>query len=366
MISRQIHIRIWQCPIHTKFLFICFCFATLGGLATVSYAQDELEKYWCDDFAYEQSNPLAWSSLSEEVGRHLEAHRIADAYRVNINALELEVALAGLSWDSAQLAVLRQAIDKYLVQVELMDGKETPTSWDHIPGPDVGKQIQYDFTAIKGFSSDDIIALNCEDIDSQNNTKEPKIIAYFAYAMRETGAGEDLIKAQAGASAQSRAVYTSYKDWLYNGLTMWPWEMLANQSKVNQNITSLAPTSQYIVMRPNASLALNFDGVESSELDYALTLEPFGWIKYRSNDYKKWVGGSLLLSITDNNGIGYGGLFRWDNFTVGAAYHEKTNGPLLYLSLDLYQLLVGKDMKTNQADKMLKTALDRESGLLKN
>ena len=122
---------------------------------------------------------------------------------------------------------------------------------------------------------------------------------------------------------------------------------------VPDDFTSQAPKWQLTVLRPNVSLALQFDGNESSALDYALTFEPIGYVGYVGQDYDKWWGVSAMVTMTSNNGIGYGGMFRWKNYNIGLAHHSGPEDTLLYVSVDLYKFILGKDGRTNQADKFL-------------
>ena len=158
------------------------------------------------------------------------------------------------------------------------------------------------------------------------------------------------------AAAIATRTYQSYEDLLYRGLPMWPWELKLNERFVPERFDMPAPERHVVVMRPNLSLALLFNGSESSEVDCALTVEPIGFVKYRASDYTKWWGASLLVGMTDDNGRGYGAQFRWDDYTLGLARHDRTSGDdewVLYVSIDLFNRVLGEDRRTNSANAFL-------------
>ncbi|MDX2506428.1 MAG: hypothetical protein QNL62_18395, partial [Gammaproteobacteria bacterium] len=80
---------------------------------------------------------------------------------------------------------------------------------------------------------------------------------------------------------------------------------------------------------------------------------------YKSRKYDKWWGLSALVTMTGDNGMGYGALLRWNDFTFGTAYHDKSNDMLVYVNVDLFQYILGEDGRTSQFDTFAKAAIER-------
>ena len=120
------------------------------------------------------------------------------------------------------------------------------------------------------------------------------------------------------------------------------------------NEPKLASRKQWIFLRPSIAPALRFDGTDNSELDAALVVEAFGFIKYkRGSEFKKWQGASAMATITGDNGVGYGAMYRYNSWILGGAYHNKTDDWLLYVSVDLYNLVVPQDQRSGSANEFL-------------
>jgi len=78
-----------------------------------------------------------------------------------------------------------------------------------------------------------------------------------------------------------------------------------------------------------------------------------------SDDYSSWWGISGMVALTDDEGVGYGGLFRWNNYTLGVARHSKNDETLVYVSVDLYRFATGQQGRVNSAQGFLNAVVDK-------
>lgn len=329
-----------------KLNFFVFSFILL---ATQSYAQNLVQDGWCGEYDYDRSNVLSWDALAPTVRAYTSVGEIEDAYRhVYQTFLEVVYGVEGINDIMAddRLIVVSSAFSQQLDRVRRKE-PENPEYWNADDSTDV---VVYEYGNDLG------LEIDCVSFSPNSNNAKSEIdraIGYFSYAMKNTGQTDIDLGRKLGA-VQATVTYQSYEDLLYKGLAMWPWELWVNGFLVPKDFSQPASKNQIVLMRPNVSPALKFDGNENSRLDYSLTLEPFGYVRYLKDDYSRWWGISPMVSITSEEGIGYGANFRWDNFTVGWAYHSKDSDNMLYVSIDLYKYILGEKGRTNQASTFLK------------
>ncbi|MCK5245124.1 MAG: hypothetical protein KAJ90_07625 [Desulfobacterales bacterium] len=162
---------------------------------------------------------------------------------------------------------------------------------------------------------------------------------------------------QLWAAVEAYLTSKDYQSWIFKGLAQWPWELKLNEMLIPDKFNGDAPDWQWTFLRPNLGFAINPNDYNDADLDYALMLEPAGFIKYLKDDgktdYEHWWGVSALVSITGDNGTGYGLMARYDNFMLGACKHDSQDQDwLIYLGVDLYKYLLGKDGKVKQYQKL--------------
>lgn len=332
-----------------------------------SFAQ--VREVWCDaDSPYDSGHPLAWPQLQDEVQARLEAGRIRAAYGIVRDALARRLAARRPAAEAAQkLNRVSAAADAYIQFIE-QPGREAPVLFDlgrPVPttqGPQLKAQLG-PLSAQPGapVAAEYILRLPCTAL-AEPGDPVLRDTAYFLDSMHQV-ASSDLGAAQVAAAARATAVYQSYEDLLTNGLPMWPWEMWVNSHKIPDDFNRAAPDTQWVFLRPNLAPVLVTGGDEDAELDLGLTVE-IGHIWYRNADYSKWWGVSAMVAVTDDAGIGYGGMLRWNDYTLGVAAQDGEEDVAFYLSVDLYRLVLGERGQTNSAEDFLDGLLQHVKGRL--
>ena len=134
------------------------------------------------------------------------------------------------------------------------------------------------------------------------------------------------------------------EDLLKNGLPMWPWEMWLNGTRLSKDDSKPLFRSQWVFLRPSAGMEVNTRSRADGNLQASLAVEPVGFVYYRKSDYSEWWGASLVVTSSTRDGIGVGGLVRWNNFVLGATRHKsdtpgESDSTFILLGVDLYDLL---------------------------
>lgn len=169
---------------------------------------------------------------------------------------------------------------------------------------------------------------------------------------------------------RARRVAEQYKDHdalLKNGLPMWPWELWLNGKRLGESDWEPLFRTQWVVMRPTAGIEIDTRSRAEGDLEASVGIEPVGFVRYRKDDYSSWWGASLLVTASTREGIGLGGLLRWNNYVLGITQHEsdspdKSDGIFVFLGIDLYDLVnkkredfaTWKDLQKQRVDKLLK------------
>ncbi len=331
-------------------LSCAFCIVLFAGLLTPSHAAEAGFSKWCGKYDYDVNYPLAWPQVKEDVTRLLGENDPGGAYDVVVQGFQNIVGLLGGGDAKTKRAL--NAFNYYLGQIQV-PGNETPAVWDPTQIPGSGFLI-YQLPKDPDISlPDNPLQIPCSTFQAEASPSYDQAISYALDAMKRVGSDDTLKVAQRTAYAEANRTYLSYERMLFEGLPMWPWEMWLNGKLIPDNFSQPAPLYQLAFFRPNVSPALKFDGVEDSDLDYGFTLEPIGYVSYTDSSYKSWWGVSSLVTVTDDNGIGYGALARWDQFTLGIAHHEKDDDTLMYVSIDLYKYILGEEGRSNSAQTFL-------------
>lgn len=315
------------------------------GLYSSSQAAETTFAKWCGSHIYDVNHPLAWPQLKDDVTRLLGENDPKGAYEIVTDEFQTRVELLG--GGDAETIRVANTFDHYLGLIQV-PGNETPAVWAHTHVPDT-TFLQFSLL----IDPDVPLQIPCSVFAAAEPASYERTMSYALYAMKRVGSDGALKLAQHVAYVVAGRAYKTYERMVFDGLAMWPWEMWLNGKFVPSDFKQPAPLYQLAFLRPNASPALKFDGTENSEIDYGFTFEPIGYIRYLDDSYKKWWGVSTLITATNDNGIGYGALLRWDQFTLGVAYHEKDHSTLMFVSIDLYKHFLGENGRTNNARTFL-------------
>jgi len=316
---------------------------------------------WCGNDNYSVAHPLAWERFASDVELLVSNGNIQQAYELVLNTLDTELLILESSENTREVQV---ALQQYLAYVMSPSGIEGPAIFDAgTPNPNLHDDyavLQYALSLTReGTDSQDLldVKIPCPDLVPGKNPAM-RTIAHALWSMHKTAKVLDLEKGWKIAALRSSQLYQDYENLILNGLPMWPWEMWVNGSLVPDDFNGPAPMRQWIFLRPNISPALVTGSTEEVGLDFGLTLE-LGHIWYRKKDYSSWWGLSAMAALTDDEGVGYGGMLRWDNYTLGVARHSKNDEDLIYVSVDLYQLVVGDETRVNSAQGFMGEILNK-------
>jgi hypothetical protein len=311
--------------------------ALLVGLVLPASAREQ----WCGIYAPKKDHPLAWSNLAPAVEDRLDAGEYEAAYRFIVDVYDAHYG----AQDEALLRALRQKMARYLERRKA-EG-ERPSDW---LGFGINNRNTYNLT-MEGASgaADTLHSVSCSS-DVWTGTESPEVAVFYVAAVMNQAAEEGIETLRVLAANQADAARRSYDDWLFNGLAMWPWELKANEFRIEKDFASPAPEWQLTLLRPSPALAIRAPNVENAELNYALMLEPFGYVRYlEGSRHREWWGVSPVVTVTDDNGTGYGLLARYNEFTLSAAHHESVDEVLVYFSIDLYQYLLSQEDRIRSA-----------------
>jgi hypothetical protein len=337
--------------------------AVLGGAVALPLPAVAAEPWWCGQ-PIDPTHPLAWDRLGPDVTERLERGRIRAAYELVLERYRSAVSGLADDPDTPMRRTAHEAVTAYLQSLDA-GAAEAPAAWGgaEIPG---ARRVVYELGP--WFDGDDAraLAIECRAFAPERPPNVAETTAYLVRAMRRVGeAGGVLARAQSAAAGKARELYAAYGRMVADGLPMWPWELWVNGWRVPDDFDAPPPRTQLVVLRPSLAPALRFDGEADSELDSALLLEPLGFVRYGEDGYADWWGASLLVTLTGDNGIGLGAQLRRNEYTLGVAHHDRGNDVLLYVSVDLYGLVMGPERRTSDADAFLEGVRERLKGRLK-
>lgn len=324
-----------------------FARCAIGIVAVLAWWPAHAAATWCGAIEANPAHPLSWERLGPRVMSEIVNRQYGAGYRIVFEEFMREFGIAGA--ELAEVTAFRVAFHEYLRLREHQG--DQPVRWRNEWDPVDGVE-EYFFLAPSG--GVELVQLSCAELaDAEARAHSPRVAVAYAARALYLATGSDLDAGRQAAVRQAQAVYDAYEDWLMHGLAQWPWELWLNGTRLADDFTAPPPRHQWIALRPNASLVANIDSFEDSALDYALTFEPLGFLRYREgSNFRRWWGVSPMLTLTSDHGAGYGLLGRYNNFTFGVAYHERDSGVLWYLSVDLYRYLLGQEGRLQQAGQL--------------
>ena len=311
---------------------------------------------WCDRIVFNANHPMY---------RDLETHRkvlqntpmdkqIMQRKEFYQRLLEkfIFIYVGSDDFNDERVQITISALKLYIS--DLASEGERPTIWNAVPGFRKDEML---LTGIGPYvSRPEPLRISCSAFETPDAKSAVLGVAYLSRYI-ESLSRVELKALQLAAAAEADLTSKGYQSWLFKGLAQWPWELKLNEFLIPDDFNGDAPDWQFTLLRPNLGFAINPNDYNDADLDYALMLEPVGFIKYLKDDgktdYEHWWGVSALVSITDSNGTGYGLMARYDNFMLGTCIHDSQDQDwLIYLGVDLYKYLLGEDGKVKQYQKL--------------
>ena len=293
----------------------------------VLYAQADTILLCGQDISHKNS-PFKWELVQDMVPMYLFPNEAKNIYQQL-----LDDYVRNLSQDEEQLVQVKQFID---LQKAIITGKKSALLAIKA-GPFSGDELLS--------KEDTIFAIPCE------KTEESWLIdiTYLAIAYKKIhDASFEQFRAQADRTIQRRNM--QYQNWFDNGLPMWPQETWLNGLLLNESDAEQPARHQWVLLRPSVGIGSNtHGGISNNKLEATLGLEIAGFAHYLNDDYSKYWGLSLLTTLGDDAGVGYGVLLRYNNYVLGYTKREKDvalgiddNNEYIFIGYDLYQLLHDK------------------------
>jgi hypothetical protein len=213
-------------------------------------------------------------------------------------------------------------------------GTLPPHAFDVVPSDDKQKEIIFESRA-------DQIEIDCAQVAPH----EPDMAAIAI--MTGWVLGQQLLPALEARARFVARQSAAHQALLNNGLPMWPWELWLNGKRLGQSDWEPLFKTQWVLMRPTAGIEINTRSRAEGDLEASVAIEPLGLVRYRSDDYSKWWGASLVVTSSTREGIGLGALLRWNNLVLGVTRHQadspaKSDGTFVFIGVELYQLITKK------------------------
>lgn len=313
---------------------------------------------WCDSIAFDENHVMyqdleAHRKVLMDTPIHKQIIQRQEFYQLLLNKYN-SIYSDSEDFDDERVQVTIRALKLYISHLPI--NGEKPTVWNAINKFQVNELWLTGIGPYVGLNKPLRISCAAFEVSDSDETKDAKsAVIGVAYLSRyvESLSRVGLKKIQIAAAAEADLLSESYQSWIFNGLAQWPWELKLNEMLMPDNFNEVAPDWQFTLLRPNLGFAIKPNDINDADLDYALMLEPAGFIKYLKDDvktdYERWWGVSALVSITDSNGTGYGLMARYNNFMLGACIHDSQDQDwLIYLGVDLYKYLLGEDGKVKQ------------------
>lgn len=191
-------------------------------------------------------------------------------------------------------------------------------------------------------ANDTVFAIPCSDVEETWLVD----IANLSITYRKIhDASFDVLRETADNNIQR--LNQKYQQWFDNGLPMWPQESWFNGLFLDESDAEEPANHQWVLLRPSVGIAGNASrGINNNQLEAALGVELFGYVRYVSDDYSDYWGVSAFASLGEDVGAGYGALIRYNNYMLGYTKRDKDvsagiveDSEYLFIGYDLYQLI---------------------------
>ena len=317
-----------QMACNLKQLFILFLFSPMLA------AQDDAILL-CDVDISTKDSPFKWQSVEKEVPLYLYPNDAEKLYQGL-----LDKYIRRLRPDDQQRSEVKQFIElqkniiaKRVSALPVLKPNPFSSEWELLNG------------------ADQVFPVNCDDVDQSYLID----IYYLALSYKKINdASFEKFREVANATIQQRNL--QYRNWFDNGLPMWPQETWFNGLFLGKSDAEKPAQHQWVIFRPSVGLGVNSsEGLSKGNVDETLGIEIGGFVRYLNNDYSNYWGLSVLATLGEDAGVGYGLLLRYDDYVLGYTRREEdaaldigSDNEYFYIGYDLYKLVHDNKDRFNQ------------------
>jgi len=301
----------------------------LSGVFATNLLASQHDFRVCETDLLSQDSIFHWQTLSAEVPMYLYPNETKQVYQKIRNSY-----LSVLRPEDAQRS---EVLTMTSLLEELVSGQITPLVKIG-PNP-ITDEVEIDF------GSNLIIPVNCGDIDQSYLID----IIHLSNSLEKIhNASFSELRTVANQKIQRRNL--QYQNWFDNGLAMWPQETWLNGLFLGESDAEEPAGYQLIFLRPSIGLGMNADdGLDDGKVEQVLGLEIGGFAHYLEHDYSSYWGLSLVATLGEDAGVGYGPLVRYNNFVLGFTRRDKDSSSGItedrdywYIGYDLLDLIADK------------------------
>jgi hypothetical protein len=288
-------------------------------------------------------SPFKWQVIQDDVPIYLAPGDTKKIYQQFLNAYRENLTLDDATRDEVRKFVsLQESIISGMESAQLSI-KAGPMSGDELLS---GHKLIFPFP--------------CADI-GKNYLVD---ISYLAIAYKKVhDASFEVLRDAANKTIQLRN--RQYQDWFDNGLPMWPQETWFNGLFLGESDADKPAKHQWVVFRPSVGLGGNSNGgITDSNLEATLGVEIGGFVRYLKADYSDYWGLSVLATLGEDAGVGYGLLLRYNDYVFGyskrnedASLGISDDNEYLYIGYDLYKLVHEKKDEFRQYKRKVRKTI---------
>ncbi len=302
-----------------KLLFVLFLFSPMLA------AQGDAILL-CDVDISDRDSLFKWQSVEKDVPLYLYPNGAEMLYQ-----RLLDQYIRKLSFDDQRRSEIKQFIE---LQKTIIS-KQAPALLALKPNPFSGE-----WELLNG--ANQVFPIDCDDVNQDYLID----IYYLALSYKKINdASFEIFREAASATIQQRNL--QYRNWFDNGLPMWPQETWFNGLLLGKSDAEKPARHQWVIFRPSVGLGVNSsDGLSNGNVDATLGIEIGGFVRYLNNDYSNYWGLSVLATLGEDAGVGYGLLLRYDDYVLGYTHRGEdaasgigSDSEYFYIGYDLYKLV---------------------------
>lgn len=140
-----------------------------------------------------------------------------------------------------------------------------------------------------------------------------------------------------------------WTNYLEHGYSQYPWEALLNGWVLDFDAFD-PPRAQWILLHPALGVEVSTVSLDELTANEALSVELAGYVGYYGDDSEHYFGGSLAMTLTEDEKPGFGVVLHWEkSFSLGLTWRDEDDDnhyldedPFVFLSFDLFRYAQGQ------------------------